>query len=358
MQTLFTAGNLDTSVEVAIFSYSEDSTSDHRKTDNIEYLANTLLGSLILPADSNAGVVEMFYKEVAQALSQNSSDLNINNNSPGGVTLLLSHEEIKSQLRTLLNPNDNESSGWKTDYWMYDGYTYNDHCVVTSANDGKYYRFDFEIQDETTVVLVGEPREQIKEFRDVVETEVAEADEIYLKYKEQLDKYNEVSTSLSKKETELNEINEQNKIDLEKLQNEIAEFQKVKTETEVKDEALLNLNEQINSLKEEIASFAPIKTEYESIQNQKRIEEENAKKEEMKQFALSSKLITEQEINENEEIKNAIQELNQQKIKDIILDRVISKASVETSTKNGDVTIVINEQEDLLPETIETKYEL
>lgn len=372
-------GRVDTSCEVSLggFEFSENGRTAIK---SVLYFGHCLLGSAKTGAyadsamyEFNLQVAEAYEKDVLQTNSGSDSSLDINIQN-GGV-LMLSHEEIKEQLRNLLNPNDNSEGKWQVNYYSWDMVVFDNFCVAREYDTGKLYRFDYEVNDGATVNLVGERKQQMIQYIDVPEGEDAEISELFMKFKEVEEKVKELNSEieqktvqintlidektqeLSIKETELNEIKNQ----LETLQAELLQKEDALKLTENdKNEAIIKLNTAMEDLKTQIASLQPIKEKWESEQEEKRIAELNQKKEDLKQYVVNSKVFTAEEL-EGENIKNMIEELNESEIKSLIADKIVEKAKVELNETNNkqkdDVTIHINEQgKDLIPETILTKY--
>lgn len=140
--------------------------------------------------------------------------------------------------------------------------------------------------------------------------------------KEQHD--NEVSAlanSVASKEAEISSLKE--------------ELTKVKAELSEKDGQIIKLGETINSQKETIAErdnliseLEPVKAEMERLKAEKEARELAEKQEAMKSYVISTKYFTSEEIEANEEMKNAIAELNEAKVNSLIAKKVIAEAEI------------------------------
>ena len=138
--------------------------------------------------------------------------------------------------------------------------------------------------------------------------------------KEQHD--NEVSAlanSVASKEAEISSLKE--------------ELTKIKAELSEKDGQIIKLGETINSQKETIAErdnliseLEPVKAEMERLKAEKEAKELAEKQEAMKSYVISTKYFTSEEIEANEEMKNAIAELNEAKVNSLIAKKVIAEA--------------------------------
>ena len=138
--------------------------------------------------------------------------------------------------------------------------------------------------------------------------------------KEQHD--NEVSAlanSVASKEAEISSLKE--------------ELSKIKAELSEKDGQIIKLGETINSQKETIAErdnliseLEPVKAEMERLKAEKEARELAEKQEAMKSYVISTKYFTSEEIEANEEMKNAIAELDEAKVNSLIAKKVIAEA--------------------------------
>ena len=111
------------------------------------------------------------------------------------------------------------------------------------------------------------------------------------------------------------------------------ELAKAKAELSEKDGQIIKLGETINSQKETIAErdnliseLEPVKAEMERLKAEKEAKELAEKQEAMKSYVISTKYFTSEEIEANEEMKNAIAELNEAKVNSLIAKKVIAEA--------------------------------
>ena len=138
--------------------------------------------------------------------------------------------------------------------------------------------------------------------------------------KEQHD--NEISAlanSVANKEAEISSLKE--------------ELTKVKAELSEKDGQIIKLGETINSQKETIAErdnliseLEPVKAEMERLKAEKEAKELAEKQEAMKSYVISTKYFTSEEIEANEEMKNAIAELNDAKVNSLSAKKLSGEA--------------------------------
>lgn len=111
------------------------------------------------------------------------------------------------------------------------------------------------------------------------------------------------------------------------------ELTKAKAELSEKDGQIIKLGETINSQKETIAErdsliseLEPVKAEMERLKAEKEAKELAEKQEAMKSYVISTKYFTSEEIEANEEMKNAIAELDEAKVNSLIAKKVIAEA--------------------------------
>lgn len=398
--------NQTSSIEVEIMEYESNPTMQYRAAKEYSYLGLCLLGKDVRPADKDSGVISIFQKEVAMAVSNDLGlGLNINTNKGGNVVAdekeiqfnygkemniyfelsAMSHDDIRSALWNAVNPKDSDGnrdykywirdvfnsyvivSEWETDESFKINYTINesDNSVTVDKSSAIKVKQEWVEVTTTTVTVNDEMENKIKELESKLELKEKEIEELNAEKEEQLNKFNqkesefnsliEEKTSLENKikelstaDTELNEL--QSKV--ENLQKEINSKEEALNNTkQTTNEEIIKLGLVINELKEQLSQLKPIKEEFDKLQAEKQEVELNEKRNSLKQFALNSKFVEEKEFAENEEIKQAIMEVNEAKIKDIIASRVVEKAIQETDNKinsnNSDVIINAKNPEDL-----------
>ncbi|MFO1442808.1 hypothetical protein KDN24_06215 [Bacillus sp. Bva_UNVM-123] len=93
-------------------------------------------------------------------------------------------------------------------------------------------------------------------------------------------------------------------------------------------------------LNSEVETLKPFKEQVETAEKKAKVTELSSRYE---------KLLSEETF-KSDEVQNAIQELNSQKLNEIVVSEVAKEKTVEvSSTKDGAVTIVASKQDDLLP---------
>ena len=104
-----------------------------------------------------------------------------------------------------------------------------------------------------------------------------------------------------------------------------------------KDDALTKASEKINSLEEQIAQLAPYKEQIEFEKAEKEKAEKEAKKSELSAYALKSQFISQEELDNDDEIKTMISELNEAGIKQIIATRFMESLNEEKKEEKGEI---------------------
>lgn len=117
-----------------------------------------------------------------------------------------------------------------------------------------------------------------------------------------------------------------------------------------RDESLLKANEKIQTLESEIEELKPFKVQAELAAKEKAEAERKAKQSELSAYAIKSGFITKSEIDSDETISKMISELNEDGIKKIICERLMSSLTespeVEISSVKEDKKISTNLKDD------------
>ena len=108
-----------------------------------------------------------------------------------------------------------------------------------------------------------------------------------------------------------------------------------------KDNAIVEMSAQVQSLNEKVAELQPYKDKVDEIEKAEREAQFEKDKKELSDYALSSGHITQEELETSEEIQGYINELDGASIKALIADRVVASLAnktqeVETSTANAE----------------------
>lgn len=162
-----------------------------------------------------------------------------------------------------------------------------------------------------------------------------EQEEQSLKNKPEIQEVAEVEEVVLETETveEISESTVENVTsELDKLQITISELS---ANLILKNEALVKANEIIQNLKSEVSELTKYKEMFDASE-QERIEKENAEKQEnLKTYAMKTKLFEASEFETDENLKTLISNLDEKEIKSIIADRLAKSLDdivIETST--------------------------
>ena len=113
-----------------------------------------------------------------------------------------------------------------------------------------------------------------------------------------------------------------------------------------KDNAIVEMSAQIQSLNDKVAELQPYKTKVDEIEKAEKEAQLEKDKKELSNYALSSGYITQEELETSEEIKGYIETLDKASIKSLIADRVVaSLANKETQEVNTSATVESSETE-------------
>ena len=194
------------------------------------------------------------------------------------------------------------------------------HCLLGSKTPPAY--------DCSRVIDVAEQtlEEQFIEFSQALQEDINN-----IKGGEEME--NENFISKEQHDTEVSSLAKSIATKEEEISSLKAELEKVKAELSTKDTEIIKLGETINSQKETIAErdnliseLEPVKAEMERLKAEKEARELAEKQEAMKSYVISTKYFTSEEIEANEEMKNAIAELNEAKVNSLIAKKVIAEA--------------------------------
>ena len=118
---------------------------------------------------------------------------------------------------------------------------------------------------------------------------------------------------------------------------------------------IASLNTELQSAKEEVASLAPYKDQAEKAEAEKAAAELAQKKEDLRQYAISSKMITEAEVSEGGNYASLIENLDETGIKSAIAERCVEAAKKASAEKKIE-TSEVHKSESVKLNLNETKY--
>lgn len=127
-----------------------------------------------------------------------------------------------------------------------------------------------------------------------------------------------------------------------------------------KDNAIVEMSAQVQSLNEKVAELQPYKDKVDEIEKAEKEAQLEKDKKELSEYAISSGYITQEELETSEEIQGYINELDKASIKALIADRVVASLSkkaeeVETSEVNVENEVETNVQINLSAEKTDKK---
>lgn len=118
---------------------------------------------------------------------------------------------------------------------------------------------------------------------------------------------------------------------------------------------IASLNTELQSAKEEVASLTPYKDQAEKAEAEKAAVELAQKKEDLRQYAISSKMITESEVSEGGNYASLIENLDETGIKSVIAERCV-EAAKKAPTEKKIETSEVHKSESIKLNLNETKY--
>lgn len=118
---------------------------------------------------------------------------------------------------------------------------------------------------------------------------------------------------------------------------------------------IASLNTELQSAKEAVASLTPYKDQAEKAEAEKAAAELAQKKEDLRQYAISSKMITEAEVSEGGDYVSLIENLDETGIKSVIAERCVEAAKKAPAEKKTE-TSEVHKPESIKLNLNETKY--
>ncbi|MGG3987514.1 hypothetical protein [Bacillus smithii] len=367
VEKLFNSDNADSSVEVEIYAYGENPTYQYRYATDYCYIGNCLLGSTVIPADSDAGIISIAQKEIARAAMKDLQNLKNEQSNvlEGGEKMdkkelfnkgnkikyhieksELSLDDIKDKIYNFLNPIDPETEERKYRYWIRE--LFQTYVIIEDWNEtDKLYKVSYTVEDEKVTIAPESEWIQVELTYQPINTDL----DLLVSEKEK--EINELQDKLNKSKEDLELMSEQNKEKTQELESKVAELQAKIDELNAllvsEKESKVELEEKIKELNSQIEELKPYKENFEKVEKEKKVQELSSK---------YSKLLSEETF-KSERVQNAINELNTVELNNIVVEEVAKqKTEVETaSKKKDDVTIVASKKdEDLIPKSLLQKY--
>lgn len=119
---------------------------------------------------------------------------------------------------------------------------------------------------------------------------------------------------------------------------------------------IASLNTELQSVKEEVASLTPYKDQAEKAEAEKAAAELAQKKEDLRQYAISSKMITEAELTGEGEFASMIENLDEAGINGVIASRCVEAAKNAKPAEKNIETSEVHKPESIKLNLNETKY--
>ncbi|MGD6876782.1 hypothetical protein [Bacillus infantis] len=355
LEKLFNDGNAESSVEVEIYSYGDNPTPEYRYPTDYCYIGNCLLGSTVLPADSNAGVISLSQKEIASAVKNDLDNLEKKGeidmpetkevfnkgkevNYHGALEVSsLKFSEVGNQIYNLLNPVDAQNGGRDYNFWIRDLYT--DYVIAESwDNYEELWKISYTIENDTVTLAAKDQWQKGKLGF------IPEGIEVNSLMSEKETEINELNDKLQKAKEELSAMSEENKDKVQELEATIQELnskiEELNSTIVTQEEAKSTLEGQITELNSKVEELTPFKENFEKAEKEKQVTELSSK---------YSKLLSDETF-KSERVQNALKELDAVELNSVVVEEIAKQkvTEVETASKNDDVTVVASKQEDLV----------
>lgn len=348
-------GSLSTSWEISV-EKSIQGIIDGLMTKIIQagrFIGHCLLGKNVSPAYDSSGLLEIastnYDMEFAEALSQDilsqgldkENEAKEENNLQSNIETQVAEENVEETVVETPVANTTESSTEtevienkdETEVSQLTEYDLRKKiCEACRAKLDKWCWISFHFPVEKEVWLEVDGRESELDF--VRMTYTVENDTITVSDPEEV----KLTVSIADVNTKIAELEE---------------------EVSTKDDAIIKSGEEIARLKTEISELSPFKEKFEKAE-QERIENElKEKKETIISSITKSGLITREEIEESEELKGYVENLDEKSLKAVLADRYIAslsekntevsetKTEVETETASTNLDGLEDEQLDV-----------
>nr|DAT84942.1 MAG TPA: hypothetical protein [Caudoviricetes sp.] len=380
-------GTLQTSWEISV----EDSTSKIVNGTVVKiinagrFIGHCLLGSDVEPAYDESGLLQVASKgtsqELSTALSQDCLDESLNNINKANLT----DKEVKSVKKdkeTLENSTEQEVT---TDVETEDSEKKKKECSDTETDTTDDANGDNDSNDGNTEPELQEPQNNpadgeengedidsnatddddnkkkvVSEETDETETSALTDRDLRNKitkaYEEYSNKYGYIWLCFPienvawidpwDKENETDYVEVKYTVDNDEVTiteatpvSLVASPREINEQIASKNSAIAEMSTQITNLTNEIAELKPYKEKIDELERAEKEAQLEKDRKELSEYAISSGYITEDEIENSEEIKTMISELDKAGIKSIISDRVVEglnkNKDVETSEKDN-----------------------
>lgn len=363
------SGTLNTSWEIDVLKAHKGIVGGRmaKIIDDGVFTAHCLLGANVEPAYKCSKLLEVaetdFGLELANAYIEDTKEIsNIESNKKEAKNLELNKDK-ETQAAQVENQTETEQAEQTTT----ESTTPAEPDVQTSEEGGETPP---PTEPETSTEPAGEP-----EPESTTETSSLTGRDLYMKLEDAVSKissdyymtdmFPEDHTIWCKKWGYMNELDyimfpytvEGDEVSLGEPQNITltVSVSQVNTKIDELNKTVASLNTELQSAKDEIAELTPYKEQAEKAAAEKAEAELAQKKENLRQYALSSKMITEAEVSEGGNYASLIDNLDETGIKSVIAERCVEAAKKAPAEKNIE-TSEVHKPESIKLNLNETKY--
>lgn len=333
------AESLHTSWEIAYSEYYMDNGGKWIK--GLKWLGNCLLGSNVSPAYGDAGLLEVAEEDqevqLSNAIIEDNNKLNNNENlqeNEGGLQMSEQNKGNKIDLSSLTTRDISSKvrdAIWESDIY---GWSYDVMFIYPLENRVLIYKYDtldedvvevnYSIDENTGVVTLGEGREAKLTVmpKATMDTQMAE---LTLAKEKATKELASVKADIKTKENEVSELENKLKEKETELSAKISSIVDLGKNISEKETVIAEKEELLQAKETEIAELLPFKAQVEEINAEKTALEIAEKKEAFKNEYLSTKLISEKDL-EIAEVKEAIETMDNSRMEIFIAQKVIANA--------------------------------
>lgn len=365
------SGTLNTSWEINVLKAHKGIVGGRmaKIIDDGVFTAHCLLGANVEPAYKCSKLLEVaetdFGLELANAYIEDTKEIsNIEFNEKEAKNLELNKDK-ETQTAQVENPTETEQAEQTATESTTEPTTSAEPDVQTSEEGGETPP---PTEPETGTEPAGEPEP-------TPETSSLTGRDLYIKLEDAVSKissdyymtdvFPEDHTIWCKKWGYMNELDyimfpytvESDEVSLGEPQNITltVSISQVNTKIAELNSTIASLNTELQSAKEEVASLTPYKDQAEKAEAEKAAAELAQKKEDLRQYALSSKMITEAEVSEGGNYASLIDNLDETGIKSVIAERCVEAAKKAPAEKKIE-TSEVHKPESIKLNLNETKY--
>ena len=365
------SGTLNTSWEIDVLKAHKGIVGGRmaKIIDDGVFTAHCLLGANVEPAYKCSKLLEVaetdFGLELANAYIEDTKEIsNIESNEKEAKNLKLNKDK-ENQTAQVENPTETEQAEQTVIESTTEPTTPAEPDIQTSEEGGETPPMD-EPEADTESVGEPEPAPEISSltYHDLMD-KLSEAvfkvnSDMYLMemfpeehmiWCKQFGRMNDLDYIMFSYTVDGNEVSlgEPQKITL------TVSISEVNTKIAELNNTIASLNTELQSAKDEVASLTPYKDQAEKAEAEKAAAELAQKKENLRQYAISSKMITEAEVSEGGNYASLIESLDETGIKSVIAERCVEAANKAPAEKKIE-TSEVHKPESIKLNLNETKY--